>query len=171
MNCQILRCFHKTQDNTTNQPTNQPNFSYWFFVPESPRWLLSYGYIDEAEVIVQSIAKWNGKEIPPNFVHEWIEREERKRALKAEKAEATQSKEAETATAAQGPPTPPPSPPAVTTPMTAAQTLAALNNDVVSESRSSRKKISRSERDPSMLVLLWYYPIARKNFLLITFNW
>merc|ERR1719422_1149667 len=57
-------------------------FSYWFFVPESPRWLLSYGYIDEAEVIVQSIAKWNGKEIPPNFVHEWIEREERKRALR-----------------------------------------------------------------------------------------
>ena len=37
--------------------------------------------------------------------------------------------------------------------------------------RSTTTRISRSERDPSMLVLLWHYPIARRNFLLITFNW
>ena len=143
--------------------------SYWFFVPESPRWLLSYGYIDEAEVIVQSIAKWNGKEISPNFVHEWIEREERKKALKAENAAAAAA-ETKRPTA-DAPPTPPPSPPAVTTPASAAHTAAALNNEVSANNDSSRKRISRSERDPSMLVLLWYYPVARRNFLLITFNW
>ena len=134
----------------------------------------------------QSIAKWNRKEIPPNFVHEWIEREERKRALRAESAAAAAKTAkgaaadamaaaadamatSEAAAAAAVPPTPPPSPPAVTTPMTA----AALNSSeavVSSDSRASRSR-SRSERDPSMLVLLWYYPIARKNFLLITFNW
>ena len=48
-------------------------FSYWWFVPESPRWLLSYAKVDEAEVIVQSIARWNKKDIPPNFVHEFVE--------------------------------------------------------------------------------------------------
>merc|ERR1719481_1017361 len=45
-------------------------FSYWFFVPESPRWLLSTGRIDEAEVVVQKIAKWNKKDIPANFIHQ-----------------------------------------------------------------------------------------------------
>ena len=48
-------------------------FSYWFFVPENPRWLLSYGRLDEAEKIVQSMAKWNKRQIPPNFVHTFVE--------------------------------------------------------------------------------------------------
>ncbi len=47
--------------------------SYWWFVPESPRWLLTYGRFDEAEVIVQNIAKWNGKQIEPNFLQRFVE--------------------------------------------------------------------------------------------------
>ncbi|QQP55598.1 Organic cation transporter 1like, partial [Caligus rogercresseyi] len=42
-------------------------FSYWFFVPESPRWLLSYNRVEEAEVIIQKIAKWNNKDIPDHL--------------------------------------------------------------------------------------------------------
>jgi hypothetical protein len=43
-------------------------FSYYWIIPESPRWLLSKNRIDEAEVIVQSMAKMNGKTVPTNFL-------------------------------------------------------------------------------------------------------
>ncbi|XP_003427518.1 beta-alanine transporter [Nasonia vitripennis] len=43
-------------------------FSYYWIIPESPRWLLSKNRIDEAEVIVQAMAKSNGKAVPPNFL-------------------------------------------------------------------------------------------------------
>ncbi|XP_066594705.1 organic cation transporter 1-like [Prorops nasuta] len=43
-------------------------FSYYWIIPESPRWLLSKNRIDEAEVIVQHMAKVNGKTVPTNFL-------------------------------------------------------------------------------------------------------
>lgn len=41
---------------------------YYWVVPESPRWLLSRNRIDEAEAIVQHIARINKRTIPPNYL-------------------------------------------------------------------------------------------------------
>ncbi|KAL2749012.1 organic cation transporter 1-like isoform X1 [Vespula maculifrons] len=45
-------------------------FSYYWIIPESPRWLLSKNRIDEAEVIVQHMAKVNGRTVPSNFLRQ-----------------------------------------------------------------------------------------------------
>ena len=58
-------------DGSSVQTIKSPLYVRWF-VPESPRWLLSTGRIDEAEVVVQKIAKWNKKDIPANFVHQLV---------------------------------------------------------------------------------------------------
>ena len=44
--------------------------SYWWIVPESPRWLISQGRTNEAKMVMISVAKWNRKQIDENFFKE-----------------------------------------------------------------------------------------------------
>lgn len=42
-------------------------YLYWFFLPESPRWLLAKGKFEEASKILENLARMNRKELPPSF--------------------------------------------------------------------------------------------------------
>ncbi|KAK3595201.1 hypothetical protein CHS0354_021517 [Potamilus streckersoni] len=41
-----------------------PLLVVWWFIPESPRWLMSKGRYDEAKVILKQMATFNGKDMP-----------------------------------------------------------------------------------------------------------
>ena len=116
-------------------------FSYWWFVPESPRWLLSYNRVNEAEVICQQIAKWNKREISPTFVHDFVEV---KFSIFCSKFWLTQFH------------------------------VHLFQKQKSLQARKKSVLTSRPQhvpRTPNMWNLIWYYPVARRNFCLITFNW
>ncbi|XP_018051183.1 PREDICTED: carcinine transporter isoform X2 [Atta colombica] len=49
-------------------------FFYWWFLPESPRWLLAKGRLSEANDILEILARVNGKELPISFTQKLHQR-------------------------------------------------------------------------------------------------
>lgn len=61
-------------------------YFYWFFLPESPRWLLMKDRLEEANDILKSIAKMNGKELPEEYTMK-LQKQVRAQKEKGKKAE------------------------------------------------------------------------------------
>ncbi|XP_046641550.1 organic cation transporter 1-like [Daphnia pulicaria] len=68
-----------------------PLFGYYWVVPESPRWLLSRDRIDEAEAIVQRIARINKRSIPANYLRSLQQENTNVKLSMEEQQEVTQS--------------------------------------------------------------------------------
>lgn len=61
-------------------------YFYWFFLPESPRWQLMKDRLEEANDILKSIAKMNGKELPEEYTMK-LQKQVRAQKEKGKKAE------------------------------------------------------------------------------------
>ncbi|XP_045626153.2 carcinine transporter [Procambarus clarkii] len=70
--------------------TSLPFFSYviyWWFLPESPRWLLSKGRLVEARTILNKMAEVNNTELPESFMQKLEERMLAQQALSTSSAQ------------------------------------------------------------------------------------
>lgn len=61
-------------------------YFYWFFLPESPRWLLSKGKYKEALKILETLARINNKPLPNHYKEQIKERTAYKRTSSEEEA-------------------------------------------------------------------------------------
>ncbi|CAK8691148.1 unnamed protein product [Clavelina lepadiformis] len=81
-----LRDWHYIQLTIALVPANF--FITFFFIPESPRWLLRMGKTEEARKVLARYAKSKNKELTDEKWNSIVEFEEKKRALSEEKQEA-----------------------------------------------------------------------------------
>uniref|UniRef100_T1HCZ8 Major facilitator superfamily (MFS) profile domain-containing protein n=1 Tax=Rhodnius prolixus TaxID=13249 RepID=T1HCZ8_RHOPR len=68
-------------------------FLYWWVLPESPRWLLARGRFDEAEKILNTMARVNGRSLPPNYIVDLKRKYQVDRYMKEKEFEKGQTKE------------------------------------------------------------------------------
>lgn len=61
-------------------------YLYWFYLPESPRWLLAKGRFEEASKILETLAKVNKKELPASFKQQLKQKMMYKRTVSEEEA-------------------------------------------------------------------------------------